>query len=160
MNLSQPVEQMINPSITHRKFYERKNVDWYGRAIYTTYILLQNGRYKKARLANVKAGNVFKFADPNRGENDGSNTVVYRAIRDAFYDTKSDKVLVLAVRQDEYYEEITQPGFSFTPENTDLCRSGATIIGWREWDEEVFAGYDEWDEQVFDHYNEYWTYEG
>ena len=112
-------DKMLSPNIPER-FYEQSDVDWYGRALVNTYIKQTDGTYKKARLANVKVGNIFKLV--NVGD-DVNAAIEYRASSDAIYSQTLNQVVIEAVKYSDYQAEINEPDYKFVTPTNKLCRS-------------------------------------
>lgn len=105
------------------RFYEEKDVDWYGRLITNTYIKQKDGTFKKGRLANLKAGNIFKLIDPTKEKIDDVNIPEYRALKDCMFCETQDNVVVYATLYAEYKQEVELPPYKFEPPNPNkLCR--------------------------------------
>ena len=122
VSLSEDVEGILVKTIDDR-FREKANKDHYNKKLMLTFILQSDAKtYKRGRLANVKAGNVFYFQDNDTLE----STEKYRALTDAVYNKKDDSISIFVTTLDDYYTEVEyQDNETYIPTNSMLCRGSS-----------------------------------
>lgn len=104
-----------------REFYEVDNYDHSNRLLKGIYIRQEDGSFKRARMANIKNGNIFKMVN-SLNDNEETETTLYRAFRDALYSKKMNNVVIYATTLEEYENEINLKPYIFEEPKDDPCR--------------------------------------
>ena len=102
------------------KFYEINDYDHYNRTLVKVYLRQIDDTWIRGRLANIKAGNIFKIVDISKDSS--TDAVIYRAINGAKYDVKEDRVIVEATTLDDYEKEINLDTYTYDSLSGDPCR--------------------------------------
>lgn len=100
------------------RFFEVSDYDHYNRLLVKVYIKQADDTWIRGRLANVKAGNIFKVVDQTSNQ----ESVVYRAATGAKYDVKEDRVIVEATTLQDYEDETSLDNYTYESLQGDPCR--------------------------------------
>ena len=122
IKLSEDMSAVLESTITDT-FREAINKDHYGKKLMLIFILQSDGKtYKRGRLANVKAGNVFYMQD-----NDTlMKTCTYRALTDCVYNKKDDSTSIFVTTLDDYNNEVNYVDTEdYLPTDSKLCRGSS-----------------------------------
>ena len=102
------------------KFYEINDYDHYNRTLVKVFLRQIDDSWIRGRLANIKAGNIFKVVDMNG--NSSTDATIYRAINGAKYDVKEDRIVVEATTLEDYENEVGLDTYTYESLQGDPCR--------------------------------------
>ena len=109
---------------TPKKFIEKCEYDKHNRLLMGVYILTKDNKWIRGRLALIKNGYLFKLVNTYKGEGANTDATVYRAYKDAMYNSKDDSMIVYATTLEDYNKDVNLEEYKFEPPEDDPCRWG------------------------------------